>query len=61
MFYFKNNYRENIDAAVKEMAKNLIYNLSDNTTIDKINHALYIKVKLEQAEKSILRPLRLIY
>jgi hypothetical protein len=38
----------------KEMAKNLIDTLPDDSTLDDIIHVLYIRAKIEHSEKEIL-------
>ena len=38
---------------VKKIARGVIDKLPDDTTLDDIIHALYIRIKLERAEKSI--------
>jgi len=39
--------------SVKEKAKGVIDNLPDNSTMDDIMHALYIRAKIEQGEREI--------
>ena len=39
--------------AVKEIAKNVIDTLPDDTTLDDIIHALYIRAKFDHGEREI--------
>lgn len=40
---------------VKEIAKNVIDTLPDDTTLDDIIHALYIRAKFDHGERETLR------
>ena len=53
-FIFKKMLGDKMTTAVKDQVKKIIDNLPDDTTIDDVMHALYIQVKLERAEKSII-------